>query len=253
MASLVTAAVALAGALLSVVLSSRAARAAARLQHELEMRRSRASKEELVAQLMARYREPLLRAAFDLQSRIYNIVAQAFLVDFSLHGDAAEQEYALRNTLFVFAEYLGWVEILRRDIQFLDLGDVERNRQLADRLDAVSEVLGDSRMIKDPAFRLFKGQQRALGEVMIEPVEANDPSPRGRCIGYAGFVARLEAEPEFARWFEQLAADVQASPEDPNAHCERLVPLQHALIDLIDFLDDPPVRFPPAQRTKLAC
>lgn len=249
MVSLITAAV----ALLSVVLSTRAARATARLQHELEMRRSRESKEELVATLMARYREPLVRAAFDLQSRIYNIVAQAFLVDFYLRGSAVEQEYAVRNTLFVFADYLGWVEILRRDVQFLDLGDVERNRKLADRLDAVSEVLGNSRTIKDPAFRLFRGQQRALGEVMIEAMGANDSAPRGRCMGYAGFVARLEADPAFARWFAQLAADIQSSPQDPKAHCERLVPLQHALIDLIDFLDDPPVRFSSAQRTRLAC
>jgi hypothetical protein len=248
--SLITAAIALLSAFVSVVLSSRAARTTAKFQHELELHRSRASKEQLVAELMARYREPLLKAAFDLQSRIYNIVGQAFLVDFFVRGSTAEQEYALRNTLFVFAEYLGWAEILRRDVQFLDLGDVERNRQLVDRLDVVSEILADSRTIKDPAFRLFKGQQRALGEVMIEPAE--NSSSRDRCIGYAGFVTRLETEPAFARWFEQLAEDVQRSPEDPEAHVERLVPLQHALIDLINFLDDPPVRFSVEQPMKLA-
>jgi hypothetical protein len=223
-----------------------------RFRNEWEIRRSRESKEELGQELMARYREPLVRAAFDLQSRIYNIVAQSFLLDFYVHGSPAEQEYAVRNTLFVFADYLGWVEIMRQDVQFLDLGDVERNHELACRLEAVTDILADSRTIKDPAFRLFKGQQRALGEVMIESVEAKDGSPRGRCMGYARFVAKLETEPAFARWFEQLEGDVQDNPEDPKAHAERLTPLQHALMDLIDFLDDPPVRFPPDQRGKLA-
>lgn len=251
MISLVTAVLALAGALLSVVLSSRAARVTARLQHELELRRSQASKEALVQEVMARYREPLLRAAFDLQSRIYNIVAQAFLAEFYVRGSAAEREYALRNTLFVFADYFGWVEILRRDVQFLDLGDVERNRHLVDRLDAVSEILADSRVLRDPAFRVFKGQQRALGELMIQPVGTENSSPRGRCMGYAAFAARLDAQPEFAHWFAQLEADIQQLAATPTSGLERLLPLQRALIDLIDFLDDPPVRFSPAQRTKL--
>ena len=50
-------------ALLSVVLSARAARDTAQLQDELERRRQQASKEELLEQVMSRYREPLLRAA----------------------------------------------------------------------------------------------------------------------------------------------------------------------------------------------
>jgi hypothetical protein len=166
--SLISAVVALA----SVVLSSRAAMATARLHHELAMHRSRASKEELVAELMARYREPLVRAAFDLQSRIYNIARQDFLAKYCTNGTAGEREYAVRNTVFVLAEYLGWVEILRREVQFLDLGDVERNRQLVECLERVSDILGTDQRITDPGFRLFRGQQRALGELMIEPVAA---------------------------------------------------------------------------------
>ncbi|MGH8898352.1 MAG: hypothetical protein ACRDZ4_15360 [Egibacteraceae bacterium] len=256
MVSLVTAAVALASALLSVVLSSRAAKATARFQHELELRRRRASKEELVQELMARYREPLVRAAFDLQSRIFNIVRQGFLVKYCADGTEGEREYAVRNTVFVLAEYLGWVEILRREVQFLDLGDVERNRRLVEWLEAVSDILSTDRRITDPGFRLFRGQQRALGELMIEPIEwtragAKDEPARGRCMGYAAFVAKLETEPSFARWFDKLEADVERLAADPASAGERLIPLQQALIDLIDFLDDPPARFPVAQRTKL--
>jgi hypothetical protein len=169
MVALISATAALLVALLSVVLSARATQETARLQDKLERRRQQATKEELLEQVMSRYREPLLRAAFDLQSRIYYIVKQDFLARYLHQGSLAEQEYAWRNTLFVLAEYLGWVEILRRGVQFLDLGDVERNRRLVGRLEAIGTILSTDRQYPDSAFQLFRGQQRAVGELMMDP------------------------------------------------------------------------------------
>jgi hypothetical protein len=42
----------------------------------------------------------------------------------------------------------------------------------------------------------------------------------------------------------QLAAD-------PSPCYDRLVALQHALMDLIDFLDNPPIRFPQEHRARV--
>jgi len=248
--ALISAAAALLAALLSVVLSARAARGTAQLQDELEHRRQQASKEELLEQVMSRYREPLLRAAFDLQSRLYNIVKQSFLGAYLRRGSAAEQEYACRNTVFVLAEYLGWVEILRRGVQFLDLGDVERNRRLVDRLEAISTVLLADRPYPDATFRVFRGEQRAMGELMVDTAMPSGSQP-SQCIGYATFIAKLVQEPSFARWFEKLEDDVRQLAAEPSPRYARLVDLQHALMDLIDFLDDPPTRFPREHRTRL--
>jgi hypothetical protein len=151
--------------------------------------------------------------------------------------------------MFVFAEYLGWVEILRRGVQFLDLGDVERNRQLVDRLGAISTVLL-SDWQRDSTFQVYRGQQRAIGELMMDPAIQGEGSPR-QCIGYAAFVSRLEQEPPFGRWFERLESDVRQLASDPSPRYDRLVALQHALMDPIDFLDDPPTRFPPEHRARL--
>ncbi len=244
--SLVTAAVALSG----VWISTRSAKATARLQDELAERREKQSKEQAVEEVMARYREPLLRAAFDLQSRVYNIVKQDFLGKYYLNGRPAEREYAITNSLFVFAEYFAWVEVLRRGVQFLDLGDVERNRCLTERLEAVTLTLGDDQLIPTPAFRLLRGQQRALGEVMVEEMPSGNRDDCGQCLGYATFIERLGKDPPFRRWFEPLRADIEELATD-DAGYERLVRMQHDLIDLIDFLDDPPVRFSKAQRTKI--
>lgn len=78
-------------------------------------------------------------AAFDLQSRVYNILfgfevsrrpgSSGFLQAFLLDGTEQQANYVRSSTAFVFAQYLGWVEIFREDLQFLDLGDSKTNRQ----------------------------------------------------------------------------------------------------------------------------
>lgn len=245
--SLISAAV----ALVSIYLSTSAARRTARLSFELDLAKSRATKEQKVEEVMSRYREPLVRAAFDLQSRIYNIIRQKFLSRYGAKGREHEREYARDNTLFLFAEYFGWVEILRRDVQFLDLGDVERNRLLVARLDSVSDTLASDRKISDRTFRVFKGEQRALGELMSPTDPAGKGEARTLCIGYAAFRSRLRDEPDFAHWFGPLLEDVEALIAGAGAPYERLTKLQHVLVELIDFLDDPPTRFLAEYRTKL--
>jgi hypothetical protein len=238
-------------ALLSVALSVWSARSTARLQDELEQRRQQASKEELVEQVMSRYREPLLRAAFDLQSRIYNIVRQRFLARYLQQGGEDDQRYACHNTMFVFAEYLGWVEILRRGVQFLDLGDVRRNRLLVERLEAIGTILSTDRDFQGAVPCIFRGDQRAIGELMMDPAQAGEGATVRQCIGYAAFTTRLEHKEDFARWFASLERDIRRLAASPTPDHRRLVALQHALLDLIDFLDDPPARFPQEQRARL--
>src|SRR5262249_39855502 len=69
--------------------------------------------------VLARYQAPLANAAYELQGRIYNIVALGFLRKYYVSGDASQKTYATENTLYVIAQFLGWSEILRREIQFL--------------------------------------------------------------------------------------------------------------------------------------
>ncbi len=246
--SLISAAV----ALVSVYVSTRAARSTARLSHEFELAKSKATKEQLVEELMSRYREPLLRAAFDLQSRIFNIIEHRFMVHYGADGREHEQQYARDNTVFLFAEYFGWVEILRRDVQFLDLGDVERNYLLVQRLEQIGDTFAMSDPESaDPSFRILKGQQRALGELMIPSRPDDVGAGRRFCLGYAAFRGRLQEEPAFADWFRPLCDDVSALVGEDTRAFERLVPMQHALLDLIEFLDDPPRRFLRERCTKL--
>ncbi|MFE1313625.1 hypothetical protein [Streptomyces sp. NPDC058755] len=119
-------------ALVSVLISTRGARKQALLTAELEQR-----------DVMARHRDPLLWAAFDLQSRLFNIVDRRFLLAYYANGSERKRAYASRSTLHVLAEYLGQVELLRRRIQFLDLGNRHVNRTIVGHLMTISNVLND--------------------------------------------------------------------------------------------------------------
>jgi hypothetical protein len=204
-----------------------------------------ASKAERLEALMSRYRDPLLYSAFDLQSRIWNIVEKRFL---EIHYNGRredEREYARDNTLYVFAEYLGWAELLRREIRFLDLGDDTRNAAWTSRLDAVRRSLLTDAFA--PPFRLFRGQQRAIGELMITSGSADGGSD---VLGFATFTRRL-SEPDFARWFAGLREDIDRVAREPDRHEHRLRALQNALVALIEFLDPTHIRLPGSDLSRL--
>ena len=65
--------------------------------------------------------------------------------------------------------------------------------------------------------------------------------PRYECMGYAAFVTAHE-DPTFAKWFTRLGEAIDQL-RDKNNRPERLVWVQHALIDLIDCLDPGHERF----------
>jgi type II secretory pathway pseudopilin PulG len=73
------------------------ARASARqsqLQAEIEQQQAIRRKLEERADVMSQVRDPLLWAAFDLQSRVYNIVTRQFLSVHQQSGAAEHKAYA---------------------------------------------------------------------------------------------------------------------------------------------------------------
>jgi hypothetical protein len=247
--TVISAVVALLGALFSAKTARSTAVLQARLQGELEERRERSDKAARLEQVVSRYRDPLLNAAFDLQSRIYNLVANGYWKKIR-NGDEEERSYAVKSTLFVVAQYLAWAEALRRGVQFLDLGELKRNQDLVGRLEEIRNALATDRF--GPEFRVFRAHQRAIGEVMLEATpDAEAEGSRWQCLGYASFCSKLEQDGSFRTWFERLDRDVRQLASGPGEARARLVALQRALIDLLDFLDDPAVRFPQRLRSRI--
>jgi hypothetical protein len=195
--------------------------------------------------LLARYSEPLARAAFDLQSRLYNIHRLGFLTASNI-----PEPYRRLSTLWFYGQFLAWVEIIRREVQVIDFGDVQRTAQLQRQLfDVVDIVASDS--IPDAQFRVFRANQRAIGESMVTERTTGEHL-RSDSLGYAEFVQRMEADPAFARWFDGLDRNITALVNGGSPGV-RLVLTQRALIDLINFIDPNWIRFPdPNERGKLS-
>ncbi|MCG8311863.1 MAG: hypothetical protein MI976_01490 [Pseudomonadales bacterium] len=190
--------------------------------------------------VMKRYKGPLLHAVYDLQSRLYNIIVQGLVNVYYTNGNDSEKEYVVNNTVFVIAQYFAWTEIIRREIQFIDFRDLRQTRELSELRDNVYG-LWQTDGFDDP-FRIWAGEQRAIGELMIENL--ND---RSSCIGYATFLKKLEDNTE--PLFKKLQKDVESLAIAGTDSYPRLQAVQNALIDILDYLDPEYIRFPKDRRS----
>jgi hypothetical protein len=222
-AAIIVAIIALLGAMLSASLS---------LYGQIQL--ARTEKEQKASEILAKYREPLILAAYDLQSRLYNILRQDFLGKYYATDREGSRQYAVDHTLYLIGQYFAWTEILRREVQFLRFQEEASTRRVSMLLHDVRETFASDRAELGEPFMIWRGEQNAIGERMIV-VEDGERL----CLGYATFVEK-GADPAFERWFESLRRDIDAVANEPGP---RLHELQHRLVELITTLDEGGVRF----------
>lgn len=215
----------------------------AQLNAKLQRAREREQRQIEAERVVVKYREPLAQAAYDLQSRLYNIFEKNLLGAYLHHKSERVREYVVENTVFLIAQYFAWTELIRRDIRFMDLGHVEKTRQVARLQDRITSLWqSDSDFF--PPFRVWAGEQRAIGESLIER-----SVDQGTCVGYAQF---LDLPPSrVTRILDDLRSDVQRFGGVASGERARLREVQNALIDLLALLDPDFVRFPAESRSKI--
>ena len=173
---------------------------------------------------------------------MYNILQQNLLHAYFDNGDERERSYVVENTVFVMAEYFAWTEIIRRDIQYVNLAKDDWTRQLTMRLDRVQSLLRSDDFA--PQLRVFAGEQRAIGERLTED------GPHGReCMGYAAFLDSSQALRD--PLIDAIRQDVKGLSRNLPAARPRLVAIQQALIDLLEFLDPQYIRSPKKWRQRI--
>lgn len=213
-----------------------------RVEAQLESQKAEAERRAQTEQTARRFREPLGRSAYELQARIFTIVSGDFLKVNLAGGNDRSRSYAINHTLFVIAQYFAWTELIRREIQFIDLGADKETRQLAQLQHKIYSGWQTDRYA--PLLRVFGGEQHAIGERMIRE------GPRGpQCIGFASFLDYLHGSPDSL--ICALKTDVEALGACLDHALPRLTELQHSLIDLVMFLDPEAIRFPKKNRTKI--
>jgi hypothetical protein len=213
-----------------------------KLEADLAEQKAEAERRAETEQLARKFREPLAHAAYDLQSRIFNIVTFGFLDLYLKNGNSRTQLYAVKNTLFLIAQYFAWTELVRREIRYIDSSTDKGTKRLARLRDDIYATWQSNEY--DPLFRIFAGEQRAIGERLI------CEGPRGPgCMGYASFLDFYQEHPD--PLLTALEEEVTILGSSIERALPRLIALQHALIELLAFLDPDAVRFPEKTRTKL--
>jgi hypothetical protein len=179
------------------------------------------------------YRGPLLEAAYELQSRLYNTLsadkrfADAYLAD----NSRGKQEAARLTTAYVFAQYFGWREIIRRRIQYLRFRRNSDTQKTSELLVEIEEAfLTDKHGEQLMVWRL---EQRGIGERMVV-----DSDERLRCVGYSEFVDERMFEDHL---LEEIVRDFERLDDGGRA---RLRELQHLLVRLVRKLDPNKIRYP---------
>ncbi|MEX0988173.1 MAG: hypothetical protein WD052_11915 [Bacteroidales bacterium] len=211
-----------------------------KLSHQLELLKLDREDEKEVSN----YKEPLIKAAYDLQSRLYNILMMQLLEAYYENGDSREREYVVESTLFLIAQYFCWTEIIRNGIQFIDLGEDEKTKKLSDLINKISQTFLTDQY--GNTFRIFAGEQRALGEIMI----LENDSGRNQCIGYNKFRTDFMIFKSHSI-FDYLKEDIETTSKNLDSVSKRLILIQNYLIDLIDYLDPKFIRYPKKYRTKI--
>jgi hypothetical protein len=214
------------------------ARALERLRAATEQERE---KERRLLEI-SRYSEPLAKAAYDLQSRIHNILVRAFIDTFLVRGTPREKEYAVQNTAYVISQFFCWSEIVRTDIQLISLEDDDETLKLSHLQDDISTLWSTDH--HGPCLRVFSGEQRAIGEALIL-----SGAQGHRCLGYGAFLKTFT--PGVEPLVDFLRSDIANLVNGSAPALDRLVSVQHKLIDLLDLLDPEVVRFPRSRRSRV--
>ena len=194
-------------------------------------------KEERIRQEVLRWANPILGSVKGLRLRLDNILDDDLYLALDPKGKrwpldanwAIDRDYALESTLFVFAEYFAWVQLLHERMSF-ELFETQATKD--EFLDAIWKVSGTLSRWPDPRVggggqdtQVFVLQQRAIGELLIVR-EGDTP----RVLGYPDFLARKDKPP-----FKEMLAPLEAlllRLEKGTKRWQRLANTRAALVEL---------------------
>lgn len=197
-----------------------------------------------------RYRDPLFLSAVELASRLHEVTgeyghvyrgselltADAPLQQDNTVHDLHFRKYKLISTIYRLCAFLGWLELYRQDLVFLDTAENARTNELSRSVDAIRGDLADGHLNEAPNWEewkdvlLFREEQRAVGEAMIETRDGVR-----RVIGYAQFCEELSNNGTRGTWIRAAAAFLM--DPDPNRDDFREVRIRRLIIHLTLFAD----------------
>jgi len=203
-----------------------------------------------------KYRDPLRLSARELASRTSEIVEHYPTVYLTTEALASRPErqiensiddpyfrrYKLLSTVYRICAFLGWIELYRQEITYLNSGRNTHSRELERAVELVRSDLADGQLNNAPDWDkwrdtlVFREELRAIGESMLEL--------RGTVrtvIGYGKFVEQFDAaDPSpTQRWAWVVSNFVLVlETKRPDFRKVRLQRLVVHLVRLMELLDE---------------
>jgi hypothetical protein len=210
------------------------------LSYSSEQRKAKREAEHL----LQKYRDPLLFAAEDLQSRLWGLLEMDVL---SFAGRSPAHDDALYvYTAFVVGQFFAWTHILRRETSLtpFSLEENDRLRKFVEILHSIQGVmlLDKYADVEGTAFTMWRGHQMAIGEFMSLRDDGKDAERL--CMGFYEFTKSWKTETSGAYdtlhyWFAPIEDGIKVLVDKGRTAPDgnRLRRLQHLLLDLIEVLD----------------
>jgi hypothetical protein len=202
-----------------------------------------------------KYRDPLVLSLIELLNRLDEILysAPVHFLDQKLlalnplqmnennANDLYYQKYKLVSTIYRLCACLGWLELYRRDVTFLDSGHHRTNSKFEGLVHKLRSCMADGHLNDAQDWEewedslIFREEQRAIGETMIDA--------KGNVLGYSAFCEKFQPKspiiPDpWMRVATSFLLDLQgtkpAGKDFRRARCMLLV--RHG-ISLIECLD----------------
>lgn len=214
------------------------------------------SRQAIVA-IYARYRAPILLAAREVKGRIDDICTSyptnhlktsVLLAEpakqFKINDvkDPYYQQYLLLSTHYRLCVFLGWLELYRQEVTFLDTGGREVSARLEDALEQIRGDLADGHLNRAENLwkwndqLIFREEQRAIGENM-----ATDRLPPS-VIGYGAFrvlfyqaLRNNTGELWWIKVVTRFLVDLDSVNDFRRTRFERLAQHLQQVIDLLEI------------------
>jgi hypothetical protein len=178
-------------------------------------------------ELLATYRDPAVRAISELHGRLY-VILKGKAKNYFYVKKLGNEDYYIKSTAFYIAQYFAWSERMRSYIAALDYNE------LSLRLEAVSEAFAHG----NPGFQLFAVEQREIGERLMKTTKENSDA----IFHYSDFCDLLHSSepPKIILDLQERVTELLENYEKKTpreTEIQRAKEVQHALVDLLDFVD----------------
>jgi hypothetical protein len=169
--------------------------------------------------LLSQFRNPAIMATSDLEGRIFVLL---FGGNYKYLREIDMEDYYVLSTAFLVAQFFGWTELLLQKMSILDYSE------LTIRLEKATESFSHG----GPGFQIFRLEQREIGQRMLNM----STNSNLQCLGYAEFIDMMK-KTGVPACFSRLEKITKKLLENPVSEMARLTAIQHALTDLVIFLD----------------